>query len=81
MAEISFEKCSKNPENCDVINDLIELDTFFELASDIDEQYQEPRKIVCGLFNACANGTCPGQAPELLEQFNREITSELRERE
>lgn len=81
MSEISFQKCSKNPESCEVINDLIELDTFYEIASGMDSSYQEPRKIVCGLFNACANGTCPGQAPELLEHFNREVTSELRERE
>ncbi|USN96248.1 MAG: hypothetical protein H6797_04190 [Candidatus Nomurabacteria bacterium] len=81
MTEVNFQKCSKDPETCDVIHDLIELDTFYEIASDMDEHYQEPRKIVCGLFNACVNGTCPGQAPELLEHFNREITNELRERE
>ena len=78
MSEISFVNCSKDAENCTVIDDLIELDSFYEIASTMDERYRETRGIICGLFNACVNGTCPGQEPELLDEFSRKVADARR---
>ncbi len=81
MTDISFENCSQDPETCSTTQQLFELDEFYAIASTMDERHVQTRRIICGLFNACANGTCPGREPELLQEFNQHVTDAVRDRE
>lgn len=78
MPEICFEKCNGNPETCEVVEDLVELEAFYGTVSELDESYSNIPRITTCLFNACANGVCPGQNPEVISRLTAKIFDERR---
>lgn len=64
----NYRKCTKDPETCPVVDDIIEFDTFEEQIQEMDPD-SKARRIGLGNFvTACAIGSCPGQNYDF---FNR----------
>lgn len=65
MRTIDLNECSKQAENCPIVEILFEQDSFEEQISELDEGSRERRELLGNFVTACVNGNCPGQDPDL----------------
>ncbi|MDZ7785573.1 MAG: hypothetical protein U5L95_00425 [Candidatus Saccharibacteria bacterium] len=67
-----FSECSNEVETCPVVCKMFEDDEFFAIAEYEDMSIRKRlaaskiREALGNLVEACTNGNCPGQAPELI---------------